>query len=83
MVVDRLCKRDILDDQTVSGHAQIVKVLDLLVLNASLSVLRYENRNHREPLHDATDSEQHEVEGVMVTVAPRPAIQIAKAMTLK
>src|SRR5580698_6843105 len=66
MVVDRLCQRGVLDDHAAGGHAQVVKVLDLLVLNASLSVLRYEDRDHCEPLHDATDCEQHEIEWVVV-----------------
>jgi hypothetical protein len=41
-------------------------MLDLLVLNVPLSVLRDENRDHRKPLHDAADSEQHEVVRVVV-----------------
>jgi len=60
-----------------------VEVLDLLVLNVPLSVLRDENRDHRKPLHDAADGEQHEIERIVVACDgdPSPA-QVAKPMML-
>ena len=41
-------------------------MLNLLILPLSLSVLGDEDRDHREPLHDAPDREEHEVERIMV-----------------
>jgi hypothetical protein len=46
-IVDGLRQLGVLDDEAMGDHAQVVKVLDLLVLHAALSVLRDEDRDSR------------------------------------
>lgn len=47
-----------------------MKMLNLLVLHLCLRVLGDEDRDHREPLHDAPDREQYEVERIVVAGGP-------------